>query len=469
MRNPCQRINFSLLIFLLTGLLLSIALRGYGQEKEKASGDKKIIYVFELKGEISPVTRRIAEVSLREAQKKKADIVILDLDTFGGLLSDADEIRKLLLNFERPVWAFVNKNAASAGALIAIACDSIYMAGGASIGAATVVTPDGAPAMDKYQSYMRSMMRATASENGRDPRIAEAMVDESIDLDSLKPIGKILTLTTDEAIALRYCEGERNSVEEILKANAIKDYQLERYQSSWVDAVIAVFLNPAVSGILILVIIGGIYFELQTPGVGFPLIAAITALILYFIPYYLTGLAENWELLLFVVGLALLGLEIFVIPGFGIAGVSGLIAVFASLVLMMIGNDGLSFELVAKKEIYNSLLVAALGIFGGLGLIVAFAPRLLNSKSFQKITLSQTLGQKEGYVSSLLTEELIGKQGLSHTVLRPGGKVMIEGQLYDAVSQAGGFIAAQKQIEVVSREGAMLRVREVLQPATAVS
>jgi len=461
MRNPCQRTNLSLLILLLTGLLLSVALRGYGQDQTKPSEEKKLVYVFELKGEISPVTRRMAEVSLREAQKKNADIVILELDTFGGLLSDADEIRKLLLNFERPLWAYINKNAASAGALIAISCDSIYMAGGASIGAATVVTPDGAPAMDKYQSYMRSMMRATASENGRDPRIAEAMVDESIDLDSLKPIGKILTLTTEEAIALRYCEGERNSVEEILKANQISNYRVERYQKRWVDEVIGLFLNPAVSGILILVIIGGIYFELQTPGVGFPLIAAITALVLYFIPYYLTGLAEHWELLLFVLGLGLLGLEIFVIPGFGIAGVSGLIAVFASLVLMMIGNDGLNFELVAKQEVYNSLLVAALGIFGGLGLLVAFAPRLLNSKSFQKITLSQTLGQKEGYVSSSLSEELIGKQGLSHTVLRPGGKVMIEGQLYDAVSQSGGFIAAQKSIQVVSREGAMLRVKEL--------
>ena len=236
-------------------------------------------------------------------------------------------------------------DAASAGALISIACDSIYMAPGASIGAATVVNgTDGAAAPDKYQSYMRSMMRSTAEATGRNPQIAEAMVDEKLVVPGLSDDQSVITFSVSEAIQNGFCEGEFSSQKAILEAQNLKSAQVIAYEEKTVDTIISFFLNPAVSGILILLIIGGIYFEVRTPGIGFPFAAAFIAAMLYFVPYYLNGLADNWEVAVFIIGLILIGLEVFVIPGFGIAGVSGIILTFIGLLLVMLNNNIFDFS-----------------------------------------------------------------------------------------------------------------------------
>ena len=223
------------------------------------------------------------------------------MDTYGGAVNDADDIRTRILDFEIPIYVWINKDAASAGALISIACDSIYMSSGASIGAATVVTGDGTQAPDKYQSYMRSIMRSTAEAKGRDPKIAEAMVDEDIVVDSISMEGKVITFSTKEAIKYGFCDAELNSVDEIMERQGIEDYEITKFELGSTEDIISFFLNPVVSSILILLILGGLYFELQTPGIGFPIIASITALILYLVPYYLNGVAENWEIIMFCV------------------------------------------------------------------------------------------------------------------------------------------------------------------------
>ena len=183
------------------------------------------------------------------------------------------------------------------------------MSSGASIGAATVVTGDGEQAPDKYQSYMRSIMRSTAEAKGRDPKIAEGMVDEDLQVDSVSQEGKVITFSTSEAIKYGFCDAELNSVEEILKRQNINEYEISNFQLSSSENIISLFLNPFVSGILLLLIFGGLYFELQTPGVGFPIIASITALLLYLIPYYLNGVAENWEIVLLFLGIILIAVE----------------------------------------------------------------------------------------------------------------------------------------------------------------
>ena len=287
-------------------------------------GQRKQVMVMEIKAQIDPPMKRYVDNALKNAEDIKADIVIIEMDTYGGVLTDAKEIVDRIMKFQKPIWVFINADAASAGALISIACDSIYMAPGASIGAATVVDGTGQKAPDKYQSYMRSIMRSTAEENKRDPRIAEAMVDESLGVDSISPVGKVITFSTNEAIKHGYCEGKVTSIEEILKKNNVGDYDIVQFKLTGTEKIIGFFLNPFVSGLLILVFIGGLYFELQTPGVGFPGIAALVALILYLVPYYLSGLAENWEIIVLFVGLVLIALEIFVIPGFGVAGISGI-------------------------------------------------------------------------------------------------------------------------------------------------
>ena len=437
------------------GLLL-LSFLGFSQDSTR-------VQVLHLKigDAIDPRTNRYSELGLERALEIDADYVILELDTYGGALNDADDIRTRILNFEIPVYAFINKDAASAGALISIACDSIYMAKGSSIGAATVVTQDGAAAPDKYQSYMRSIMRSTAEAKGRDPRMAEAMVDEDIDLDSIATEGKILTLSTSEAIRFGFCEAEVSDIEEIMRRSGIEEYEIEEYELDATERIISLFLNPFVSGILILIIIGGIYFELQTPGVGFPILASIIAVILYFVPNYLNGLAENWEILLFVVGVILIALEVFVIPGFGVAGVLGLVCTLGSLVLVMLNNDMFDFSFVPISEIFVSSAVVIAGLLGSVVIMFFGGARLLNSNVFKRVALQEVQDRDQGYTSTVYKKKsMIGMKGMAYTRLRPSGRIEIDGIIYDAFTR-GNFIEEGVAVQVISDEGTSLKVKEV--------
>lgn len=423
--------------------------------------DSITVLHMKVQANIDPRTNRYTELGLDHAREIGADYVILELDTYGGALNDADEIRTRILEFEIPVYAYINKDAASAGALISIACDSIYMARGSSIGAATVVTQDGTAAPDKYQSYMRSIMRSTAEAQGRNPKIAEGMVDEDIEVDSIATEGKVITFSVSEAIKWGFCEAEVASIDDIMERSQVTDYELIEFTLDWSEKVIALFLNPFISGILILIIIGGIYFELQTPGVGFPILASVIATILYFIPYYLNGLAENWEIAVFVVGIALIAVEVFVLPGFGIAGIAGLIATIGALILVMLNNDAFDFSFVDPKEIFYAISSTGLALLGAIILMFFGGIRLTNSKFFNRIALVDVQDKEEGYTSSFYKEKtLVGKQGTAYTNLRPSGKVMIDGEIYDAYTR-GNYIAEQSPIEVISDEGTSLKVKEI--------
>lgn len=416
--------------------------------------------VMEIKAEIDPRMGRYVKLALEHAAKTNADIIIIDMDTFGGALADTKEIVDGIMDVKIPVWVFINSDAASAGALFSIACDSIYMAPGATIGAATVVDGSGGAAPDKYQSYMRSIMRSTAEENGRDPRIAEGMVDENVVIDSLKQAGKVITFTTSEAIENGYCEAKVESIEEILKRNNVTDYEIDTYKLGTSEKIIAFFLNPFISGLLILVIMGGIYFELQTPGVGFPLIAATIALVLYLVPYYLNGLAAYWEIIALFIGVLLIIAEVFFIPGFGVAGVSGITLTIVSLVLIMLNNDFFNFEFVPLGDIIVATFATLGGLTGGVVLLFVGGARLTKTKAFNRIALSDTQDAKSGYTVNSFQKDLMGKQGKAQTILRPSGKVLIEGEIYDAFTR-GDFIEKDETIEVIGKEGVTLRVKKV--------
>ncbi len=417
------------------------------------------VMVMEIRSDIDPRMLRYVTLALEHAEEIKADYVIVDMDTYGGVLTDAKEIVDLIMAFKKPIWVFINSDAASAGALISIACDSIYMTPAATIGAATVVTGEGGQAApDKYQSYMRSIMRSTAETNGRDPRIAEGMVDERVVIDSVKQAGKVITLTTTEALANGYCEGRVESIEEILKQNKVVNYDLERFKLGPVERIIAFFLNPFISGLLILIIIGGIYFELQTPGIGFALFAAIIALVLYLVPYYLNGLAEYWEILALFVGLILIILELFVIPGFGVAGVAGITLTITSLVLIMLNNDFFNFDFVPLGDIVVALFSALGGIVGGVAVLFLVGPKLTKSRAFQNIALNDTQEKSQGYTSNTFPSDIVGQRGTAYTILRPSGKVQIAGKLYDADTR-GDYIEKGDAVDVIAAEGASLRVK----------
>ncbi len=413
---------------------------------------------MEVKSEIDPRTNRYTRLALQEATDVNADYVLLVLDTFGGALQDADEIRKRILEYPKPVYVFINKNAASAGALISLACDSIYMAPGANIGAATVVGADGAAAPGKYQSYMRSIMRSTAEANGRNPHLAESMVEASVD--STLSAGQVLTLTTSEAIKYGFCDGIATSVEGVLEQLHLQKAEVIRYEPSTADTIVSFFLNPFISGILLLVILAGLYFELQTPGVGFPLLAALVAGALYLIPYYLTGLAANWEILLFIIGLILICLEVFVIPGFGITGISGIVLVLVALVLIMLNNHNLDFTFVATDALKKSMLAVVAGMVGALVLIALTWNRLVSSKAMNHVVLRNTFHSAEGYRSANTAAHLVGKTGIAHTRMAPSGRVMIDETLYDAQAR-DGFIERGDAVQVIDQSTFALRVKRV--------
>lgn len=422
---------------------------------------KTKVFVMEIKTEIDARTTRYVELALKSAKEQKADIVIIEMDTYGGVLTDANEIRTMIMDFEKPVWVFINKDAASAGALISIACDSIYMASGSNIGAATVVNgTDGQAAPDKYQSYMRSIMRSTAQKNGRDPKIAEGMVDQNVEIDSITAKGQVITFSTEEALKYGFCEGEVKSIEEILSKNKVDNYELVRYELSVAESIIAFFINPFISGILILVILGGIYFELQTPGVGFPLAASAIALVLYLTPYYLNGLAENWEIIVLAVGIVLILAEVLVIPGFGVAGISGITLVAGSLILIMINNDFFNFDFVPSGNLLGALAATFGGMLGLILLIVFGSYRVTKTQAFERFALNTEMSSKDGYTSNFKKESLLGKQGNAHTVLRPSGRVMIDEVIYDAFTR-GEFIEIGEEVVVVEETGNLIKVKKV--------
>ena len=424
-----------------------------------AQKENKRILLAEVKSNIDPRTNRYTKLLIDEAKNENYDIIVIEMDTYGGAVNDADDIRTRILDFEKPIYVWINKDAASAGALISIACDSIYMSSGASIGAATVVTGDGAQAPDKYQSYMRSIMRSTAEAKGRDPKIAEAMVDEDIKVDSISQEGKVITFSTKEAIEYGFCDAELNSVDEIMERQGIENYEITKFELGSAENIISIFLNPIVSSILILLIMGGLYFELQTPGVGFPIIASIIALILYLTPYYLNGVAENWEIVLFFLGIILIVVEVFVIPGFGIFGVSGLIISVSSLILIMLNNDMFDFTFVISRDIMNASLSVLISVFA-FGILILFGGlRFTNSKAFKNISLDETQDSSMGYISNKYPDNLVGKIGKAYTVLRPSGKIIIGEEIYDATS-SGGFIEKNSKVKVVSNEGGSLKVNK---------
>jgi len=332
---------------------------------------------------------------------------------------------------------------------------------GANIGAATVVNQSGEPMPDKYQSYMRSMMRSTAEAKGRNPIIAQAMVTASMKgIDGVVDSGKVLTFTVSEAIKNNFCEGKAESIEDILAMNNIKNPEIIIQKLSAIDNVIGFLINPMFSGILIMIIIGGIYYELQSPGIGFPLMASITAAVLYFAPLYLEGLAENWEIAFFIVGVILLFVEILVIPGFGVAGVLGITFVIGGLTLSLINNIGFDFKAVDSNLVVKSLFIVVVSILMSIVLSIYFTGRFINTRMFNKLVLNYTEDSNMGY--SIIEEEfkmLHDKLGVAISDLRPSGKIEIEGEQYDAIAQVG-YVNKGEQIKVVGYQTASIVVRK---------
>ncbi len=419
-----------------------------------------LVYVLNLNDEVDAKMRMITRRACDEAVDNGASLMIFHINTYGGAVDAADSIRTAILRLPIPTVAFVDPNAASAGSLITLACDSVYMAPGASYGASSVVDGTGAPMPDKYQSYMKTIMRATAESHGkvwseadsawtwrRDPKIAEAFVT----------VDSVLALTPEEAIKVGYAEGKATSVDEVIAHHIDGPYRTMEYKPTATDHILGFLSNAAVKALLVALILGGIFMEMKTGGLGLAGGVAFVAAVLYFLPSLVTGSIAPWVIILFIIGLILLAFEFFVIPGFGFCGIAGIVAVLASLVGGLIDGNGWETDLAG--DIARAVVITASG-----GLIAVAVIWFLTSKygpqRVRRVSELQTeLKDSDGYVGVDTSQgKFVGQIAKTVTDLRPSGKIVIGNHEFDAVSLSG-FIDAHREVKVERFENAQLYVR----------
>ncbi len=413
-----------------------------------AFAQQKKVYIAYIDGEIdlglAPYVTRV----INEAEENNADAIIFKVNTFGGRVDAATQIKDAILSSKVLTIAYVNNRAISAGALITLSCNKIVMVPGSSIGAATVVDETGQKQSEKYQSYMRSEMRSTAERNGRRTDIAEGMVDERIVVEGLDDSTKLITLTSEEAFKYRIADTVITDFDDLLSAFDLKNAEEVSISSNWAEAVVRFLNNPIVSSILIMIGFFGLMAEIKSPGWGVAGTAALISLTLFFGSSYILQLASILEILLFVIGLGLLLAEIFIVPGFGITGISGIILIFASIFLAMLGSkpfidmEAVSFAII---QLSGAMLFALIGMF----FLVKYLPK---STAFNKLVLSESEHAENGFVSYPSDKDLVNKEGIAFTTLRPGGTAEIDGRRIDVVADSE-FIQQGTKIKVLRVEG----------------
>jgi membrane-bound serine protease (ClpP class) len=419
------------------------------------------VYLGNIDGEIdlgmAPYITRVVS----DAEKNDADAIIFRINTFGGRLDAATQIKDAIIGTKILTIAFINNRAISAGSLISLSCDKIAMAPGSSIGASTVVDQSGHKQSEKYQSYMRSEMRATAERNGRRTDIAQGMVDERIIIPGLVDSTQLVTLTTDEALKYGIADVEAGNLNAVLKDFNLQGAEIVRVNENWAEAVVKFLNNPIVSSILIMIGFFGLIAEIKTPGWGVPGTVGLIALALFFGSSYIVDLASIMDILLFVIGLALLAIEIFVIPGFGITGVAGIILIFASLFLSLTPSGPfMDFDTISIAIIQLTGAVVAAFI-----LVLILAKLLPKSRVFSKLILADEERAEQGFVSYPSEKDLVGQQGIALTTLRPAGTAEFNGKRYDVVAD-WEYIEQGSKIVVLRVEGVKVVVKKVSEVVT---
>jgi membrane-bound serine protease (ClpP class) len=421
--------------------------------------EKKKVYLIDISGDIdlglAPYVQRV----INEAEESKASAVILKVNTFGGRVDAATQIRDAIINSKVLTIAFIDKRAISAGALISIAAKKIVMSPGSVIGATTVVDQSGTKATEKYQSYMRSEMRSTAERNGRRPDIAEAMVDERIvikDFPELDDSTKLLTLTTEEALKVGYCDFVASNLQEVLSHFNLKDAEVVSSEINWAEKVVRFLHNPIISGILIMLGILGLLTEIKTPGWGVAGTIGLISLALFFGAGYILQLANVWEILVFIVGFVLIIIEIFYIPGFGFLGILGIIMMIGAIFFGLIGD----FPIISENEISNALIQLAASLVASILFLFILWKFLPGTPIWGRLILATSENQKEGFVSNPDLSFLVGKRGKALSLLRPAGIAIIEGKRYDVVSE-GEFIQKDEEVEVTEVIGSKIIVKRL--------
>jgi membrane-bound serine protease (ClpP class) len=431
---------------LLLGLLPALGLA--------APPQTPLVYRISVSGVVENGLAPYIARSLREAESAGAAAAYLDIDTPGGRVDAAERIADAVRAARIPVYAYVNPRAYSAGALIAISTNGIYMRRGAVIGAATPVDGQGGRAPEKMVSAMRAEFRALAEERGLDPRLAEAMVDENVEIPGVVRKGQLLTLSTGEAVKLGFAKAQVADQAALLRAIGQPGARVVSTQTNWAEGVVRFLTNPLVSPLLLSLGILGLVFEIKTGAFGLGGLLSLVSLGLFFGSSVILGLAGWEEVLLLGFGLIALAVEVFVIPGFGVAGIVGILAVVASMVLAMMGGYPTS------GDVAQALAVLGASLFITAAVIYAWLRHLPNSGRFSGLLLKGAGHRAAGYTTAPSRPELVGKAGTALTDLRPSGTARIGDERVDVVTE-GEYVAQGSTVLVVRSDGYRHVVRAV--------
>lgn len=450
--------NYSKIILILITFLMSTIL--LGQEK---------IYSIPIKGDIDMGLPYFLERVISEAENEDAKYIIFTIDTFGGRIDAATKIKDAILNSKIPTIAFINKRAISAGALISLSCDSIYMASGGTIGAATAVDGSGKKTSEKVISYMREEMASTADATNRSREIASAMVDEELELEyhltinedtlTSKDISgfkenKLITLSTQHAVLLGIAQNELNSVDEIIEKLKLLNFEIIEKTPNWSENFVRFFTSPTVAPLLMSLGFLGLMFEIKSPGFGVPGIAGVICLGLFFGSHLLVGLADMTEILILGIGFLLIFSEIFIFPGFGISGISGILVMLYGLFLMLLGDYPLN------NDYQTAFWGLNIGIITTVIAIYLFFKYVIKTKFMKNIIPIQSQKKSDGYSISVGFEKYIGETGITKTALRPVGIIIINDKEFHSRS-SGEFIEMGENVVVNKIEENELIVRRI--------
>ena len=418
---------------------------------------QKKVFLVDITGEIDPRMAPYISRVVSDAENDGAEAIIFKINTFGGRVDAATQIKDAIIGSRLLTIAFINNRAISAGSLIALSCRKICMVPGSSIGAATVVDQSGQKQSEKYQSFMRSEMRSTAERNGRRTDIVQGMVDENIIVPGINDHNQLITLTSDEAKKYGIADTLVYNLNDCLSAFGLRDAQIIKVSSNWAEDLVGFLNQPLISSILIMLGLVGIFAEIKSPGFGFPVIIGVISLLLFFGSSYILQLASIINIVLFIIGIILLLLEIFVIPGFAITGVIGIILIIGSIFLSLIGNNLPFWDSGAVSKAIIQLSASLLFAFILIYILAKFLPK---SSAFSRLVLSNEEKADQGFVSYPSIKELMGMEGIALTTLRPAGSAEFNGQKYDVVAD-WEYIPKGNKVKVIRVEGIKVVVKEL--------
>jgi len=381
--------------------------------------------------------------------------LILDIDTPGGRVDAAEIISDALTDSEVPVYSLVNRRAYSAGALIALSTSRIYMRPASVIGAATPVDGTGTKAPEKIVSAMRSQMRTLAESNGLEPEVAAAMVDEDIEIDGVVESGKLLTLTTEEAVEIGYAEAIED-LDALLVELGHEGATVVTLELNWAERLVRFFSSSLVSPFLLSLGFLGLLIEIRTPTFGLAGTMGLISLGLFFGSNMIVGLAGLEDVLIVGAGLVLLGIEAFIVPGFGIFGVAGIVAILTGLYMSLLGNIPTTPDFTRAGWVLTSSILLLIASAWALIRTLPSSSRLAESGIFLPAKTASAIG----YESAEVRSDLVGKHGTAITDLRPAGTALIGDERIDVVSESE-WISAGTPVKVLSAEGYRHIVRSV--------